>query len=428
MLTTRRIALSAMTIALVASAGAAVGAQTPAADARWHAWIGCWQNAAIDGGSSLVCVTPTSNPAAVQVATVSKGAIVTRDTIDASGTQLTVNKQGCKGWQSGTFSPDSRRVYLHSDMSCDGAKRTGTAILAISPAGEWLEVQGVTAGGNTGVRVIHYASALPSAAALPAELASSSADRLATSAARAAAGSALAVSDIAEAVKQVDTTVVQAWLIERGAKFKLGAHELLQLADAGVPSSVTDVMIGIAYPDHFALQQRASGPLNAAAFTSSDSARLASRFLSERCANGYNPFMYSVGFVDPCAVLYSSRFGYGLGYGNAYGYGYGSSPYGSYPYGYGYGNGGYYSAGYYAPVVVVKGEPPEHGRVVNGRGYSQGTSSGTSSTPGASTSSAGSSSSGSGGSSSASSGASSSSSSGSSSSGGDRTAHPRPPI
>jgi hypothetical protein len=228
-------------------------------------------------------------------------------------------------------------------------------------------------------------------------------------------------------VKQTDTTVVQAWIAERGAKFKLDSKQLVGLADAGVPGSVIDVIVGVSYPEHFALQQRPMGPTFGDDLTASDSARLAMRYLADRCnAAGYNSFVYSVGVVDPCAVLYGSQYrnGYGYGYGNGFGYGngYGYSGFNSYggfndPYG--------YNSGYYAPIVIVKGDQPAHGRVVNGHGYSSGSSSGSSASGTGSSASSSSSGSGSG----SSSGSGSASSAPASSSGGDggRTAHPRPP-
>jgi hypothetical protein len=157
------------------------------------------------------------------------------------------------------------------------------------------------------------------------------------------------------------------------------------------------------------------------AFTRADSARIASRYLNDRCF-GTTSFGYTAGIFDPCA--FSNGYGYGRGYGyNSYGFNNGYNN-GYSPYGYGYsGYGGYYSA----PVVIVKGSdaPQTHGRVVNGRGYSSGSGSGSGSTqPSASGSSAPSSGSSSGGSGSS---GSSGSSSGSSGDGG-RTAHARPPV
>jgi hypothetical protein len=425
---TRRVALLAA-VALVTVAATAA-AQTNSVQSRWDAWLGCWKAAELTTASvsapaaarPLVCVTRTSLSSAVEIATLQNGAVVARDTIDASGQQRAVSAQGCTGWERAQWSGDARRVYVRSELTCgSGLKRTGTGILAISPAGEWLDVQGVSVGSGSGVRVTHYIDAPPSPAdVLPAVPGASVGRQLATSTARTAAGGALDVAAIVEAVKQVDTAVVQAWIVERGARFKLDVKHLVALADAGVPGSVTDVMIGVSYPEHFALNQRPAGVWVADAdLTPLDSARLVSRYLTERCFGVTDPTWYTPGIYDPCG----SRFGYrGYGYGQ---YGFSSYGYGrGYPL-YGYSNFGY--SGYYgAPIVVVKGSETPHGKLIKGVGYTSGSSSGTSTSGGSSSTS--SRTAGAGPTGSSGSGSGSSGSSSSSSAGGGRTAHPRPPT
>ena len=76
-------------------------------------------------------------------------------------------------------------------------------------------------------------------------------------------------------------------------------------------------------------------------------------------------------FYDPFYAPWSLRFGYGNGW-------YGYDPYG-WGYGYGYRYGGGYGYGGYRPTVIVVDQAPrEHGRVINGRGYSRGRSPGAS--------------------------------------------------
>lgn len=420
---------------VIISAAATAGAQANTLVPRWDAWIGCWKpavpatTAAAETPASsrtTVCVSSTNVSSAVEVATMQNGVVITRDTIDATGQQRPVSTQGCTGWERAQWSADVHRVYLRSEVTCaDNIKRVATGLLGISPTGEWLDIQGIVAGGNSGVRVTRYTDAPGSLTeSLPAIVGGTSTRQLAVNGARTAAGGALDVGAIVEAVKMVDTAVVQAWIVERGARFALEAKHLVALADAGVPGSVTDVMVGVSYPQHFALDQRvASGLAGDAELSPFDSARIVSRYLTERCFGGVDPFLYTVGIYDPCG----SRYGYGA-YGYGYGYRYGS--YGYYGRGYpSYGYSSYGYAGYYgAPVVVVRGEQTQHGKVIKGVGYTPGSSSGSSSSGASSSRSGGSGSSSSG--SSRSSGSSSSGSSGSSSSGssGGRTAHPRPPA
>jgi len=432
-----RVAAAAMVVALVSMANAGVLHAQASADARWDAFLGCWSLTepglpGIDKSAPVVCVTPTATTSAVQVATIRNDTIVARDTIDASGAHRTLNKQGCAGWENAEWSADAKRVYLHSDVTCAGGlKRMGNGVFAIAPNGQWLDVQSMLAGGNEGVRVNHYRE-LP-AENTPKVVVNPVAGReLAVSGQRTAAGSQLTVGDIAEAVQHTDTAVTQAWLVERGVQFDLDAKKLVQLADAGVPGSVTDVMVGLSYPEHFALQAGPGQLLAAGPLSARDSARIASEYVNDRCLDGIDPMWDVPGSFDPC---YGTRWGlrsYGYGYG--FGYGSGYYPYGLYdngyfnPYSYYYGfGGGYYSV----PVVIPKGDQATqaHGRVVNGRGYSQG-SSGSGAVPTTTyvPNSPGASSSGSSSSGSSSSGSRSSGSSGSSGSSTGRTAVPRPPV
>jgi hypothetical protein len=402
-------------------AGFAVGAsaQSGAVVQRWDAWMGCWRaerapTVSATASAPYVCVSPTNKTAAVELVTIDGSKILSRDTIDASGETTTATVQGCQATKKGQFSADGRRVLLHSDVNCPDAKRTTTGILAIAPTGEWLDIQSVTAFGNTGIRVTRYRDARPARVdSLPVEVQRQLDRSLAISTARTLAGGALDVRDVAEASRLVDTSVVQAWIVERGARFKLDASSLVALAEAGVPASVTDVMVGVSYPEHFALQQpRTMGGYSD--LSPMDSARIAGRYIDDRCGV-YASSLYSCG-----------RYGYG--YGGLYGYGlYGYNTYGGgyYP---GYGYGGYYGGFYNAPIVVVKGDQQQaqsHGRMINGVGYTPGSgssSSGTASQPSSSGSTSGSSGSSGGSGTGSSSGASSSGSSG-----GGRTAIPRPP-
>lgn len=422
----RRVALlSAMLVAGVAASGSA---QATAPAQRWDAWMGCWRAEVPvnlngqSGSAPYVCVTPTDRVSAVEVLTIDGSKVLSRDTIDASGERRTATIQGCQASKVGQWSTDGRRVLTRSEVTCPDTKRTTTGMLAIGPSMEWLDIQSVTASGNTGIRVTRYHQARP---AHPDSLPMSVQRQLdrgeAIGSARALAGGSLDVRDIAEASKLVDTSVVQAWIVERGARFKLNAASLEALANAGVPGSVTDVMVGVSYPEHFALQQpRMVG--GAGDLSSLDSARVASEYLNGRCFNSIDPFL--------CGPRYSYGYGGLYGYG-LYGYGlYGYNTYGGYGYpGYGY-SGGYY--GFYgAPIVVVKGDQqqPSHGQIVKGVGYTPGRSSGSGSSGGVSSSGYSGSSGSSGASAPTSSGSSSSgsSSSGSTSSGGGRTAIPRPP-
>lgn len=354
-----RAVLGALTAALMAATAAA---QTPANDARWEPWVGCWkpdaqENAAFQR-SSRVCVTQIGG-AAVEVATVADARVVARDTIDASGTRRAIGAGGCTGWQRGDWSSDGRRVYLHSEVSCGTTlTRTSTGVIAMAPAGIWLDIQRASAGGNASVREVRYSVAGPWMADIPAEFTEMVRTRDLTPyamVARELASSPIGTKDVVEASKQVDADVVQAWLIERGQPIDVDARTLQSLADAGVPGSVTDVLIGLAFPDRFTLTS-----MTAPTYANSPSNALPPRNGYDDCAAAFDPMWYSTYGFDACYARYG-----------AYRYAY-RSPYGYGNYGYGYGFG--YDVPFYGYGVgsVTPGKPaPPHGVVINGQGYTR---------------------------------------------------------
>jgi hypothetical protein len=351
----RSAAAAAGLVALVASAASA---QQQSAAGNWQAWIGCWTAGPAIGGiapsevSPLVCITPTSDAGVVELTTLSGDKVVATQRIDAGGRELPTDAKGCSGAQRAQWSVDGRRVYLHATANCGGVERVTSGILAMSPTGEWLDVQGVAAGGEEAVRVARYRDAgVPSA--VPAHISAALAQRGVYQNARFAAGATIGTSAVIEAARLATPAVVEAWLLERGQLFALDARELVRLADAGVPGRVTDAMVAVSNPEVFAVARP------------EESAR------SRRAANdadeivGRRVYVY----LDPAYSPY--RWGYAP-YG--YGYGYGYNPYGYSPLGYGggYGYGSGYYGGYTPPIVIVTPQQPvTRGQMVKGRGYTR---------------------------------------------------------
>ncbi|NUO39970.1 MAG: hypothetical protein HOQ31_15365 [Gemmatimonadaceae bacterium] len=355
---------AALVAALVGLAAGAAGAQQPAGS--WQGWLGCWTAGPAIGGMApsalapLVCITPTADANVVDLVTVSDDKIVSTQRIDASGRELPVETKGCTGTQRAQWSADGRRVYLKATATCDGLARTTSGIIAMSPTGEWLDVQGVSAGSDEGVRVARYRDAgVPSA--VPEQVAAALRSRAtASQGARLLAGATIGSSAVIEASRAVAPAVVQAWLLERGQAFALDAAELVRLADAGVPGPVTDAMVAVSNPQVFAVA-RPEAP-------SRDPRRADDDVVGRRI------YVYMDPLYSPYGWGYAP-YGYGYGYGR---YGYSTLGYGNY----GYGPGLYGYPGYLPPVVIVNpGQAQARGHAVKGRGYTQTDPTSTTATP-----------------------------------------------
>jgi len=391
--------------ALLGTGTAPARGQNAAIDPRWLAYLGCWEQVGV--AKSHVCVVPAAGTSAVELLTIVKGEVTARERIAATGEHLQTTVADCAGWRSAEWSTRGQRLYLHSEDSCPtGIARAGTGVIAMSGNGQWLYIQGITIGGQTGLRVQRYREAT-SELLLPNDVAQ--ALRLGVSTtiqARAATGAPLSIDDVVETSRNVDVPVLEAWLVERAEPFTLDAKRLIALADAGVPSRVIDLMVALSYPRAFAINAASRQGERVVATKSYGVGAAPASYITR-----YDPLCFSYSFMYPYSYDCSGR-GYNYGYGYGYGYEYG---YGLYPGG--------------NPVTIIyvgsgggSGSRP-HGRVVNGEGYAKGADAATAQAlprPSANSWSQPSS-----GSSSGSAGAQSSSSSSGSSE--QRTAKPRPP-
>ena len=346
-------------LGLLAIASSALTAQQASVGPKWQGWIGCWTDAPAGesafvpapANGPIVCITPSSSGDAAVFTTLDSGKVVSTLHIDASGSERPVDVKGCTGTQRATWSADERRIYLRSASTCEGVQSTTSAILAIAASGEWLDIHNVKSYGSDNVRVARYRDAgIP--ATLPAQIASALRDRSTPGeAARMAAGGDVGPTAVIEASRAVDSSVVAAWLMERGQRFRVDAKTLVQLAEAGVPGAVTDVLVAASNPGVFQFARLPEqGQRGDVIYTESAEQR-------RRVSAMGVPY-------DPWSWGY-------LGYGYPTGYGYGSLGYGRYGT-YGYGNPYGYYGGYVPPIIVVtSAEAQSRGQMVKGRGYTQ---------------------------------------------------------
>lgn len=391
---------AAVTLLAVAAAVPA-RAQNAQTDGRWQAWLGCWSPAGTlvrvvgKSATNVVCVVPSAPASAVDVITITDGKVADRTHVDADGQPHALTKEGCTGWQSATWSPSARRVYLKSELNCSGAAATHvSAVYAMAGSGEWIDAQGMRVGKNTAVHAVRYRQTADPGT-LPAEVASKLPEKrtMAHAASVLAVAAPPSLADVEEASRELDPAVVSTWLVEADKlnlqmPERLGAKQLTELADHGVPSSVIDVMVGLSYPEEFAVNESGS----VMSRQNSDSVYgMGGSLASMSSLNpliGFDRFGFPIYSSESALMygcspfllgpyngwnLYDSMYGCNsLGYGyNGYYNGYGA---GLFPYFGGYygGNYGGYAGG--GPVVVPKGTE-SHGKVVNGHGYSRGGSS-----------------------------------------------------
>lgn len=249
----------AMIGAVALSIGASVASAQQAAiyGAGLQAWLGCWSPdpasaARVDGPPPVVCIAPTAAVDVADVLTLQDGKVVAHETLDATGRSRPIDAARCTGVRSAAWSRDGRRLFVRSSGRCAGVPSTTSGLLTITADGDWLDVEGISAGGATSVRVARYREvALP--AALPAGIASAlRRQSLATRSVRTAAGVPVRAEDLLEAARAVDSAVLESWILERAQRFAIAERELAGLVSAGVPTRAADALGAVADAGEYA--------------------------------------------------------------------------------------------------------------------------------------------------------------------------------
>ena len=238
------------------------------ADSPWLPWLGCWQlvadivklPAVLKGpgekeyripDEQLVCVTPGAAGEA-KLSTYADGELLLEETLYADGVRRPFAVSECRGHQVTEWSSNQALLFLRSEMSCENGRRQSfTGVSFFRRWNTWVDIQALESGAEREVVIRRYRPASSEAVnklgfeELPPEMAT------AVTAARAAISMPLTIEDLAEASHKIDTAAVEAALMESGSTFDLNGKSLVQLADAGISPDTIDLMVALAYPQHF---------------------------------------------------------------------------------------------------------------------------------------------------------------------------------
>lgn len=243
---------------LLAALPLVASAQSAIYGAGVQAWLGCWtagltSTLRADAPPSIVCIAPTSDVDVAEVLTVQDGRVVAHETLDATGRSRAIDAERCTGSRRATWSRDGRRLFVSSSGTCAGVPSRTSGLLAITPQGEWLDVEGVSAGGATQVHVARYVEVAPPSALPERVRAALRAQSLATRSTRVAAGAPVRAEDLLDAWRAVDSAVVEAWILEGAHRFDVAGADLDALRLAGVPPRIVDALGAAVEPDAYAL-------------------------------------------------------------------------------------------------------------------------------------------------------------------------------
>ena len=338
-----RLKSSALGLVPAAALSAALGtlafAPAPAAaqdiDARWLPWMGCWEETGrtvpANEDRPLVCFRPAED-GGVEAVSLSGTEVVETQWMTADGEAYDTPLEGCEGWERLTFSDRPGRVFLQSEHVCEGGiERESSGVISMVAYDEWIDARVLAVGEEKSVWVTRYRAAGRAATEAAGFEDVADGRRSAIEATRVSAAARPTVEEVVEALEYADEDAVSAWIIERDARLAVDSDRLVQLADAGVPETVIDVILAVSFPDRFQVDRETEQ--------------------LRQYAGGSWAGPAPWGYYDPFyGSLFYSPYRYGYGF-NRYGYG------------------GYYGR----PIVITVGRTDgSSGRVVNGQGYTRG--------------------------------------------------------
>jgi hypothetical protein len=182
-------------------------------------------------------------PGGVTITTTVPGQAPTVQTLLADDVSRPISDDECRGSERTTWSTNGRLLFARASVTCaDSAPRTITGLGMMTAQGQWLDIRTFRIDGRNTTRVSRY-------------------DRADNTPVM---GHHLTIEEIKEASRIVSPTVVEAAIAETRPPLTVKSRQLLDLADARVPTSVIDVMVAVAYPKQFIVEPSRGGPVYSA--------------------------------------------------------------------------------------------------------------------------------------------------------------------
>jgi hypothetical protein len=321
----------------------------------WKAFLGCWTPSDEIPGDGVLCFREAGD--GVDVFRVVAGEATSTERLIADGQPRNVPNDDCAGTRAVDFSSDGRRAFTRSELACAGETRSSSGLMAFVAPTRWIDARSIGIGGEQVALLQEYSPVSPEwfiDAGIPDPL---DRDRGTVLAMRVRAAGPIGTREVQEAVSRVGADAVELWVAVQPSEFDFNGDQIVRLVDGGVPESVIDVMVAVSYPDRFVLSL--DGPAAVAPAAVADIER------NPPGVRYFTPYrgLYRNDMFDP---FFLPRF-------HTYG-------------AFGFPLPGYYilnapgafsgHSGGGGPGIVIEPRPPSvQGRMVNGRGYTRGSSS-----------------------------------------------------
>jgi hypothetical protein len=241
-------------------------------DARWTAWLGCWQlwEEQVDREAqpgrefperTFVCLTPAERGSGITLRAVANGQVLVERALAGDGVRQDVVDGDCAGWEHSEWAAGGRRLFTRAELQCgDGPTRSVDGISLLASASTWVDIQLVDIGGQQHLEIRRYN---PATEYQRQELLGSAFDTeidpVVVREARRETAAPLSLPGVREAAEKAAPRVVEAMLVEMQPRFTLDADTLVALDDAGLDHQVIDLLVALAYPEQFVVESRSRG-------------------------------------------------------------------------------------------------------------------------------------------------------------------------
>lgn len=229
-------------------------------DVRWLPFIGSWRltsNTINTVGTVLnekyvLTIRPEDKGKVITIESARDDVVMFEERIEADGLRHPLNKDGCTGWYSYTWSETGKRLLFTGESTCgDDLMQEISGILIIDTAGNCVDIKLLKNGEEKAITIRRYQSAdINLAPPIPTIMSKASV-------ARVSAAANFTLDEVIELGGKIEPDVLEAALVEMRSSFPINSKQLVRLSNAGVPTQVMDLMVALSFPKKFTVERAA---------------------------------------------------------------------------------------------------------------------------------------------------------------------------
>jgi hypothetical protein len=226
-------------------------------DARWLPWIGSWRlvsNTINTVGTVLkeeylLTIRPHEKGKFVTMESSRDKTVMFEEKIEADGLRHQLNKDGCTGWYSYSWSESGKRLLFYGESSCaENLSQNISGISMIDTIGDYVDIKLIKSGEEKVITIRRYRS-VENGLVAPAPLILTQ-GRFS----RISAGTSFSIDEVIELSSKVEQEVLEAALIEMQSPFPVNSKQLVRLSNAKVPSQIVDLVVALSFPEKFTIE------------------------------------------------------------------------------------------------------------------------------------------------------------------------------